>query len=764
MYIKKDIQILYEELEDKLELYLQSYDKKLLNKAFKFAYKKHWEQQSLWGRSRVAHLLWTAIRLAELYADFNSVVAGLLHDVLRDTEVKYSLLEKRFWKDIAKMVKGITNILSFKYEEGMTTRDLEFLKKFFKLWWKDVRVLLVLISDMVDFIKTIETFDDDIKIKKAREVLDIYIPMIKIFGIWKYIWNIEDLCYRYLDPKEFSRINSILESKKDFLSNKIDSYKDLLSKALFDKWVENQVEGRIKTVYSIAKKIKKKHIPFSWIYDLIAFRVIVESKRECYVTMSILHSLFKSKDNRIKDYISAPKPNGYQSLHTTVSDSAGDVFEIQIQTKQMYTYNMYWLASHNSYKWFSSDHTTFPKWMRNLLKQQKKLLFWKDIIEEINPESLRNTIICTTPKAEEIELPKKSTILDFAFKIHSELWKKIIGAWVNNEYIDDLMYMLAEWDQVTLSLWKEESNYPVRYLSYLKTDAARKALKTIFRNKSKYKRTLLGKHLLNERMELMWYKPFSHMPSIIRKEVEEGYKLEDSEHLYSEIGAGDINVDNVINTIYNLKNDNAKYKSIVSLKILFKKKDNKNIHALFDLFHDLDVNIISAHYKWNYIYTDINVKDLTVLHELLAEISRLPNIFDVKRRFTKRTLIFFVVLSLVSALIISSPFILFFIEKYFGLSDVVYKIMFYISITFFVFLLYFFKHIAKATLPWLIKQKVFWWWMFLLNTFILATAIWQLIYVFDTGNGVFFFSLAILLYGLTLFEYIDWKIEDKNNN
>lgn len=761
MYIVKEAQELYSELNEKISMYLEKYDEKTLFKAFKYAYNKHWKQKTICGRAYIVHLLGTAIRLAELRTDLPSIITAILHDVVIDAWVDIHEVKQKFWKEVSKLVEWITAITQIPYEEWMTTRELPYLKRLFKEWWKDLRVLLIKISDRIDFIQSIDCLEPEKKKLKARETLDIYVPMIRLFWIWKYIGNIEDLCYRYLEPEEFMRLDSILQKKEASLTSKITDYTEKIWHTLTNKEVENTIEWRIKTIYSISKKIQKKHIPFSWIYDLVALRVVVNKKRDCYIVLSVLHSLFKSKENRIKDYISAPKPNGYQSLHTTVSDSEWFHFEVQIQTKQMYSYNIFGLASHDSYKWFSTTHSSFPKWMKTLLKQQKSTLFWKDIIEHINPNVLKDTIICTTPKWKEIELPKKSSILDFAFKVHSDFWRRVTGAWVNNEYIEDLVYMLHDWDQITLTLQEEDSDYPIKYLSYIKTEWALKHLRKMFKTKSKKTRSLLWRHILNERMELLWYKPFSSMPNIIKKKVESDFDVANVNELYLEIGWWNIDVDRIINSVYHEKNDTEKYKSVVSLKVAFKKKSHQNINSLFHVFHELDIEIIAVHYKWITTNIDLHVKNLELLHELLAEILRTPNVSSVRRRLTGKIWFFIFILILVSGFIVLSPFVLLLISKYFSLSPLVYQIMFYSTTGVFVFLLYFFKSIVRVTLPWLIKQNIFWVWMFILNTFILATVIWWAISQLWNDNPVFFFSLTLLLYWVTLFEYLDSKWLDK---
>lgn len=757
MYIKKNIELLFNELEDNVKSYLKDYDTDTLKNVFRFAYYHHQDQYRANGEEYIIHLLNTANILSGLSVDFPSILAWILHDIMRDSNVSYSKLEKKFWKEVADLVQNVTNISVLPYQEWMTTQDIDFLKRIFKIGWKDIRVLLIKISERIDFIKTLSFLLEDVQKSKARETLDIYVPLIKVFGIWKYIWNVEDICFKYLEESEYNRLENIISKHRSTYEKKIASFTSTIHKSLAEKNIEWHIEGRIKTLYSIRKKLQKKHIPLSWVYDLIALRLIVSDKVEAYTALWVIHSEFKSKKNRIKDYISAPKANGYQSIHTTVSDEDDFIFEVQIQTQQMYKYNMFWLASHIWYKWLSSNIDLYPEWMKRLFSQQKSTFSSEKFIENIRPNTLKETIICTTPKWKEIELPRKSTILDFAFKVHSDIWKKTIWSWVNNEYVDNLVYTLQDWDEIELELWQDESNYPVRYLSLLKTSLAQKSLKTIFKKQSKNKRILLWEHLLDERMTLIGYKPFDSMPRLIRRKVLKEFNIEKIKELYLELWSWNIDIDRLTNYIYNLQQDNTKYKSAVALKINFKKKEHKNIHSLFDVFHNLNIQVINFHYKWISSHINIHVPDLEILHELIAELSRAPNVSIVKRTFSYKVWWFLTGVLSISFFIVFAPAILFyFVER---IQDIViaYKVLFYISVSIYIFLIYWFKYIAKITLPWLLKQKAFWWGMILLNTFILASVIWWGYNIYDVTDWYFLFIITILLYGLTIFEYLGSK-------
>ncbi len=751
-------------LDKKVSQYLKNYDSKLLYKAFLHAYKYHsWEKSITWIDA-IEHLLETSNKLAELSADLNSIIASLFLKINHNEKSLVSI-EKKFWKEVVMLIRWVQEISNYGNKNNHANLfDLVFLKKFFKLAWKDIRVFLIKICERITTLEMVKNIDKDERIIKANETLNIYVPLIKILWIWKYIWNVEDLCYKYIDPTEFNRIDELVSKKKDFLNLKMAWISKNINGLLVSNNIEGEIESRIKTIYSINRKIKRKHIPLSWVHDLVAVRIIVPKKRDAYVLLWIIHSDYKSREWRTKDYISAPKPNWYQSIHTTVEDNSGFVFEVQIQTKQMYTFNMYGLASHNSYKWLPSEHKSFPRWMKNILAKQKQWFNWEQIIESLSPGIIKDNITCTTPKGKELELPKRSTIIDFAFKLHTRIGPKVTSAYVNDEFIDNLSFTLQDWDNVNLLLSEKNIDYPIHYFSYLTTHSAKKYIKSTLKDQSEEKRVSFWKILINEKLAILWYKPFDSLPKFMRKGIEKKLWFSNSKKLYLEVWNWNVDIDKILNILYHYEDDDKKYQRRISLKIIFKNKDYKNIQQLFDLFHNLDIHVIKNSYTGLKTYVDLYIKDLPSLYELIAEVSRLPNVFNVKRIFIWRVWTFLWLLSFVSLFIILSPGIVFFVDKQYAINEWLYSLIFYINIAFFVSILYFFKYIARVTLPGLLKRDIFWLGMVGLNTVILLTVIWESLYIYETSNTILFISLTLFLYWLTMFEYLDSKWFDNDNS
>lgn len=758
MYIKKDILELYESVEDKFE---KKSDKKLLYSAFSFAYKKHQNEKNVDWELVVNHILNTALTAISITKDIKITLSCLLHHcvVLSKKEEKY--IEETFSSEVLKILKWFKTLSDIKYKEWELTNNPALFSHFLKLSWNDIRVFLIKICSRLDYISKFENLSKEEKKKSSIETLEIYIPLIRLFGLNKYIKDIEDLCFKNIKPEEYKEVEKILLEKKDFLENKLENIKEIITDIATEKDIEVKVEWRIKSIYSLAKKMKIKKVPISGIFDLLAVRIITNNKRDAYAFLWFVHSIFKSKENRIKDYISSPKPNGYQSIHTTVVDTDWYIFEIQIQTKQMYEFNIFWIASHNLYKWVIKNPKSYPEWMKRITAENKKA-FTQDWLTDMFQNSfVNNNIICITPTYDRIELPKDSTILDFAFKIHTNFWNKVNWAWINWEYIKDLVYILKDKDKVKLDLWKKEIEFDINFISKVKTKIAKKNIISSFKNKSEEKVQTLWKYMLNYRLELLDYRTFDKMPKILQKTILENNKIEDKEKLYYEIWIWNISVDKLIKQINNLKEQQWKYKTVVRLVIKFKINNYKNINWLFNVFHNHDVNIINIDYRWIDTTVEINVKDVEILNDVIVEISRLPNIYKVKRVFSSKMKKFITIFSIFSLWILINPLALIFLNHLFDIPEKIYKLFFYLNIFFFIWMIYFLKYIAKVSLPWLIWQNFFWRLMFLLNTFTLITVWFEAIYIFKETNIIFLISTLLLLYWLTGFEYLDSKLKNK---
>ena len=759
MYIKKDILEKYKSLEDKFE---KNKEKKLLYSAFLFAYKKHKDQKNIDWKEVIVHLINTALIAFSIIKEVKISIFSLLHHSFELEEEEEKILEKNFWKEILKFLKWLKALKQEKYNKWDIEKNPNLFAHFLKLAENDIRVFLIKICSRLEYIESIRKLSMKPKKQVAIETLEIYIPLIRLFGLNRYIRDIEDICYKNIKPKEYKQVEQIIKEKKEFLEDKIENLKEIINDIAFENNLNIKLEARIKSIYSIAKKMENKKVPISGIYDLIALRIITKTKKEAYIFLWLVHSVFKVKENRIKDYISAPKANGYQSIHTTVIDKDWYIFEIQIQTQQMYEFNIFGMASHNLYKWTIKNPKSFPEWMKKIHFNKKKYFLSENITDLFNNTFASNKIICFTPKFDKIELPKNSTIIDFAFKVHTRFWQKLKWAWINWEYIKNLVYILKDKDRVQLDLQEKDTNFKIEYLSKVKTKIAKKNIILSFKNKKEEKVEELWKYLLDQRTNLLEFKTFDKMPKVLQNQILEKNNFENKKQLYFAIWIGISSVDKVIKQINNLEWNNLKYKTIVKLIIKFKINNYKNINSIFNVFHNHNVNIINIDYKWIIAETEINVKNLETLNDVIIEISRLPNIYSVVRVFSSKMKKFILIFWLFTLWTIFHPLVIIWLNHFFDISKYIYNWFFYFNIIFFILMIYFLKHIAKISLPGILSENFFWKAMFLLNTFTLITVWFESIYLIKNQNIILLFSFIILLYWLTIFEYIDFK--NKNNS
>jgi GTP pyrophosphokinase len=449
--------------------------------AFEFADEAHKGQLRVSGEPYINHSLNTAIILAEMKLNPSIVIAGLLHDVPEDTNVTLKEIEKNFGKDIALMVEGITKLGKLKYRG--VERYAENLRKMFLAMSRDIRTIFIKFADRLDNLKTLYVLPPEKQRRIALEVIEIYAPIANRLGMGEIQGRLEDEAFRYLSPNEYQYVKSIIDEralkKEDYIQRICEIVKDELKKYNINVI---DVHGRIKHVWSLYRKLLRYNWDLGKIHDILAVRVIVSTLSDCYGALGIIHQRWKPLKGRIKDYIAQPKPNGYQSLHTTVFCEEGEIVEIQIRTQKMHEEAEYGVAAH----WFydekgKKDDITPPKlkWLKELVDLQKKLKNSKSFLEsleEFKVDIFQNRIFVFTPKGDVIELPEDSTPVDFAYAVHSEIGNKCVGAKVNEEMVS-LDTKLRSGDIVEIIIDKNRKKPSADWLSFVKTKGARDKIK-----------------------------------------------------------------------------------------------------------------------------------------------------------------------------------------------------------------------------------------------------------------------------------------------
>lgn len=451
-------------------------DTEILRLAYEFAAEAHQGQVRKSGELYIVHPLHVAYLLAEIKADLATVTAGILHDVPEDTNRTLEDLKKNFGPEVANLVRGITKLGKIKYR-GLE-RYRENLKKMFLAMAVDIRVIFIKFCDRLHNMRTLDYLPEEKQQRIAKETLEIYAPIAGILGIWRLKWQLEDLCFKYLYPEEFHKLEYEYEvEKKAERNNFFNRIKKELTPQLKEEKIANEIEVRFKHLYSIYQKMKTKSREFSEIYDVFALRVIVNDVNDCYKVLGIIHTIWKPKPNRFKDYIAVPKPNGYRSLHTTVFGPDGRPVEFQIRTREMHEESIYGLAAHWHYKAQRQENTNKqPTWIKEIIDIQKEFSDTNDFVHKIQLDVFHDRIFVFSPKGDAIELPDGATPIDYAYAIHTKIGNSAAQA-VINEKIGKLDQELKNGDVVEI-ITEKNKVYPSKdWLKFVKTKKAREAIK-----------------------------------------------------------------------------------------------------------------------------------------------------------------------------------------------------------------------------------------------------------------------------------------------
>ncbi|MBN2540187.1 MAG: bifunctional (p)ppGpp synthetase/guanosine-3',5'-bis(diphosphate) 3'-pyrophosphohydrolase [Bacilli bacterium] len=487
---KEDI---YKPLEEALTKYLTKPEHlEFIRSAFDFAYEKHDGQVRKSGRPYIVHPVDVAITLCEYQVDPNTLAAGLLHDVIEDTNTSYEDINERFGEEVADIVEGVTKLDLLHYERSKAATQARNHQKMILAMSKDIRVIFVKLADRLNNMRTLNFLDDERQTRISRETLDIFAPIAHRLGMYRLKAELEDLSFKYLYPAEYQDIAKLLNDKKgnreqDVL-NMTQDIVDLLTKENFDF----EVKGRIKNIHSVYYKMKNKNIDFEEINDLLALRIIVNTISDCYRAIGIVHSRFVPVPGRFKDYIAMPKPNMYQSLHTTVVNR-GKIFEIQIRTKEMDEIAEKGVAAHWAYK-ENKPGTSSRKsiedivssklrWYSELIKYTEESDSDEEILDIFTDDILNANVYVFTPKGDIIDLSQGATPLDFAFRIHTKVGEKTVGAIVNGK-IRPLDYTLKTGDLVEIKTSQSSVGPNENWLKIAKTSNARSKIKN-FLNKQR---------------------------------------------------------------------------------------------------------------------------------------------------------------------------------------------------------------------------------------------------------------------------------------
>jgi len=543
---------LINKLIEKVLSYNKDADIETIKRAHAIAAGAHEGQKRVSGEDYIIHPMEVALILAELQLDVPTITAAILHDVIEDTSYPFEDMKEVFGDEIADLVDGVTKIskLEFKSKEE---QQAENLRKMIIAMAKDIRVIMIKLADRLHNMRTLKYMPEDKQKAKAQETLDIYSPIAHRLGISKIKWELEDIALRYLDESGYYDLVNKVAQKREVREKYIKDVMDVLREKLTDVGIEADIQGRPKHFYSIYRKMYQQNRSFEEIYDLIAVRVVVNSIKDCYGVLGVAHTMWKPIPGRFKDYIAMPKPNMYQSLHTTVIGPKGDPFEIQIRTWDMHRTAEFGIAAHWKYKEGIEDSDNFEEklvWLRQILEWQRELQDASEFMETLKVDLFTDEVYVFTPKGDVIELPKGSCPLDFAYRIHSDIGNRCIGAKINGKIVP-LNYTLQNGDIVEV-LTASHSHGPSRdWLKIVKSSHARNKIKQYFKKDKKEENIQKGKDLLDKEVKRQGLQQSNILKHNYLEYAANKSNYNTVDDLYASIGYGGIKPNFIIQKIKN---------------------------------------------------------------------------------------------------------------------------------------------------------------------------------------------------------------------
>lgn len=547
-------EVLYGDLIKSIRKYHPSDDISMVEKAYNIAYNAHKDQKRKSGEPYIIHPLCVAIILADLELDKETIVAGILHDVVEDTVMTIDEITVVFGSEVALLVDGVTKLTQLSWSMDKVEIQAENLRKMFLAMAKDIRVILIKLADRLHNMRTLQYMRPEKQKEKARETMDIYAPIAHRLGISKIKIELDDLSLKYLEPEVYydlaEKISLRKEAREAFVNNIVDEVKSHMSGAA----IEAKVDGRVKHFFSIYKKMVNQNKTLDQIYDLFAVRIIVETVKDCYAALGVIHELYKPIPGRFKDYIAMPKPNMYQSLHTTLIGNSGQPFEIQIRTFEMHRTAEFGIAAHWKYKESGSGQVAAGSeeaklsWLRQILEWQKDMSDNKEFLSLLKSDLdlFSDSVYCFTPSGDVKTLPSGSTTIDFAYSIHSAVGNKMVGARVNGKLVN-IDYVIENGDRIEIITSQNSKGPSHDWLTLVKSTQAKNKINQWFKTELKEDNILRGKEMMERYCKAKGINFSDVNKPEFQEKVMRRYAFRDWDSVLASIGHGGLKEGQIIN-------------------------------------------------------------------------------------------------------------------------------------------------------------------------------------------------------------------------
>lgn len=579
---------LYQTLIERIRKYHPSTDISMIEKAYQVAANAHKEQKRKSGEPYIIHPLSTAIILAELELDKETIAAGLLHDVVEDTAVTKQELEAMFGKDVAELVDGVTKLTRLSYDTDKLEEQAENLRKMFLAMAKDIRVILIKLADRLHNMRTLEYQTPEKQREKARETMDIYSPIAGRLGISKIKIELDDLSLMYLENEKYNWLVNEVTERLTYSESHIENLVKEVSFYMEEAGIHSQVNGRVKHYFSIYKKMVNQNKTLDQIYDIYAVRILVDSVRDCYAALGVIHENYKPIPGRFKDYIAMPKPNMYQSLHTTLIGS-GQPFEIQIRTFDMHRIAEYGIAAHWKYKEGAdgkisgNNEEAKLSWLRQILEWQQDMNDNKEFLNLLKSDLnlFSESVYCFTPTGDVKTLPNGSTPIDFAYLIHSAVGNKMVGARVDGKMVN-IDYVLKNGDRVEIITSQNSKGPSQDWLKIVKSSQAKTKINQWFRTQRKEDNIEKGKDLLDRYCKSRGLNLGDLMKPEAVEKVLAKYSFRDWDSVVAAVGHGGLKEGQIVNKLIEERDKQLKKEVPTNEQILDAIQINRDAQQIIE--------------------------------------------------------------------------------------------------------------------------------------------------------------------------------------
>lgn len=548
---------LYDMLIARIRKYHPSTDVSMIEKAYKLAVKAHGDQRRKSGEPYIIHPLWVAIILADLEMDKETIAAGMLHDVVEDTKFTEEDIRREFGDEVALLVDGVTKLGRLSYSSDKLEIQAENLRKMFLAMAKDIRVIIIKLADRLHNMRTLQFMTPAKQKEKAKETMDIYAPIAQRLGISKIKTELDDLALKYSQPEVFYDLVNQINARKTEREEFVEQIVEEVSTHMKNANIKAEVNGRVKHFFSIYKKMVNQDKTVDQIYDLFAVRIIVESVKDCYAALGVIHEMYTPIPGRFKDYIAMPKPNMYQSLHTTLMSSVGQPFEIQIRTEEMHKTAEYGIAAHWKYKESNDGKKSVEaqeeeklSWLRQILEWQRDMSDNREFLNLIKGDLdlFAEDVYCFTPQGDVKNLPNGSTPIDFAYAIHSAVGNKMVGARVNGKLVN-IDYKIQNGDRIEI-LTSQNSKGPSRdWLNIVKSTQAKNKINQWFKKEFKESNIIRGKDMIATYCRAKSINVANIIQPKYQEIVQKKYGFKDWDSVLAAIGHGGLKEGQVVNRL-----------------------------------------------------------------------------------------------------------------------------------------------------------------------------------------------------------------------